>query len=347
MPEWMFSKMMRSAQIRFTDHSILRVIQLLGKLGNWRRVLQVIEWLQMRERSKSYKLIYIYTTALDVLGRARRPVEALNVFHAMLEQMSSYPDLLAYHSIVVTLGQARHMRELFDQLKQKGLPPATTTYGLVMEVMLACGKYNLVHEFFKKVQKSSIPNALTSRVIVNTLWREGKIDEAVSVVHNMEIRGIVPRSTNQIENICKVANKPLIVTYTGLIQVCLDARSVENVAYVFKQMENVCSPNLVTYNIMLKPYLDHGMFEKAKDLFLRMLDDGNNITSRSCKFYIEQTLVYCVKLFWNNKETNISYVEWLIRNCIIRIIASSNLNRTMMMSRFYIIYFTLILVYFG
>lgn len=56
MPEWMFAKMMRSARIRFSDHSVLRIIQLLGKLGNWRRVLEVIEWLQIRERFKSHKL---------------------------------------------------------------------------------------------------------------------------------------------------------------------------------------------------------------------------------------------------------------------------------------------------
>lgn len=31
---------------------------------------------------------------------------------------------------------------------------------LLEQVMLACGKYNLVHDFFKKVQKSFIPNAL-------------------------------------------------------------------------------------------------------------------------------------------------------------------------------------------
>ena len=31
---------------------------------------------------------------------------------------------------------------------------------ILEQVMLACGKYNFVHEFFKKVQKSSIPNAL-------------------------------------------------------------------------------------------------------------------------------------------------------------------------------------------
>ncbi|XWS74724.1 hypothetical protein CRYUN_Cryun01aG0022300 [Craigia yunnanensis] len=244
MPEWMFSKMMRSAKIKFTDYCILRVIQILGKLGNWRRVLQVIEWLQMRERFKSHRLRHIYTTALDVLGKARRPVEALNVFHSMQQQMASYPDIVAYHSIAVTLGQAGHMRELFDvidnmrsppkkkfktgplgkwdqrlepdivvynavlnacarrkqwegafwvlqQLKQQHLQPSTTTYGLVMEVMSECGKYNLVHEFFRKIEKSSMPNALTYRVLVNTFWKEGKIHEAVLAVQGMEKRGIV------------------------------------------------------------------------------------------------------------------------------------------------------------
>ncbi|XP_044495687.1 pentatricopeptide repeat-containing protein At1g30610, chloroplastic-like isoform X2 [Mangifera indica] len=128
-------------------------------------------------------------------------------------QMPSYPDLVAYHSIAVTLGQAGHIRELFDvvdtmqslpkkkfrtgirkgwdlqlepdivvytavlnacvkrknwegafwvlqQIKEKGQKPSASTYGLVMEVMLAFGKYNLVHDFSREVQKSFIPNAL-------------------------------------------------------------------------------------------------------------------------------------------------------------------------------------------
>lgn len=86
---------------------------------------------------------------------------------------------------------------------------------------------------------------------------------------------------SQIEKICKVANKPLVVTYTGLIQACLDSGSIENGTYVFTQMENFCSPNLVTCNIMLKGYLDHGMYEEAKKLFQKMLEDGYNISSKS------------------------------------------------------------------
>lgn len=353
MPEWMFSKMMRSARIIFTDHSISRVIQILGKFGNWRRVLQVIEWLQIRDRFKSHKLRYIYTTALNVLGKARRPVEALNVFNAMLQQMSSYPDLVAYHSIAVTLGQAGHMKELFDvidtmhsppkkkfktgalgkwdprlepdiivynavlnacvqqkqwegafwvlqQLKEKGLHPSVTTYGLVMQVMFECGKYNLVHEFFRKIQKSSIPNALTYRVLVNTLSKEGKLDEAVLAVQNMEKRGIVgsaalyydfarclcragrcQEALMQIDKICKVASKPLVVTYTGLIQACLDSGNVEDGAYIFSHMEDFCSPNLVTCNILLKGYLKHGKFNEAKELFQKMLVDRSQVKSKA------------------------------------------------------------------
>ncbi|KAI3834791.1 hypothetical protein MKX03_037925 [Papaver bracteatum] len=353
LPEWMFSKMTRSAKIRFTDHSLLKVIQVLGRFGNWRRVLQVIEWFQSRERFKSHKPKYIYTAALDVLGKSKRPVEALNIFHEMRQQRSTYPDIAAYHCIAVTLGQAGQMKELLDvidcmrsppqkkcklgefdewdprlepdlvvydavlnacvrnkqwegafwvlqQLKEQSLQPSSTTYGLVMEVMLACEKYNLVHEFFRKVDRTSMLKSSNYKILVNTLWKEGKTDEAVAAVKDMERRGIVGTASlyydlarclcsagrceealMQIEKLCKVANKPLFVTYTGLIQACLDSGSVQNGSYIFDQMHKFCSPNVVTFNIMLKGYLDHGLFEKAKDLFQQILDDSKQIASIS------------------------------------------------------------------
>lgn len=349
MPEWKFSLMMRSAQIRFSDYSIRRIVQILGDLGNWRRVLQLIEWIQSRERFKSHNIRHIYTAALDALGKARRPVEALNLFHVMQGQMASYPDIVAYRCIAVTLGQAGHMKELFDvidtmrsppqkkfksgylekwdprlepdivvynsvlnacvrrkkwegafwvlqQISEQRQQPSMTTYGLVMEVMLACEKYNLVHDFFKKVQKAYIPNALIYKVLVNALWREGRTEEAIMAVEEMERRGIVGNAglyydlarclcsvgrcneaLKLIDKICKVASKPLVVTYTGLIQACLDSGDVQNGAYVFNQMQKFCTPNLITCNIMIKAFLDHGMFEEAKQLFLNLLVNGNFI----------------------------------------------------------------------
>ncbi|XP_031500237.1 pentatricopeptide repeat-containing protein At1g30610, chloroplastic [Nymphaea colorata] len=358
LPEWQFSKMLHSPKIKFTDHSILRIVQILGRLGNWRRALQVVQWLHSREHLQSYKSRYIYTTVLSVLGKAGRPVEALNVFHSMRKQLSSYPDMAAYHCISVTLGQAGYLKELFDvidcmrsgpeqkqnkeilekwdpclepdlvvynavlnacvrrknwegafwvlqQLKQQGMQPSNTTYGLVMEVMLTCGKYKLVHEFFHKVDKSSVLNALTYRVLVNTLWKEGKTEEAVLAVQDMERRGIVGSASLyydlarclcsagrcqdalvQVDKICKVARKPLVVTYTGLIKACFDSGSIENGMYVYNHMTKFCSPNLVTYNMMLKAYVGHRMFNDAKGLFWKILEGaevGSKVTGSGQK----------------------------------------------------------------
>ncbi|WVZ69308.1 hypothetical protein U9M48_018114 [Paspalum notatum var. saurae] len=380
-PEWKFSKMIHDAKIKFSDHSILRIVQMLGRYGNWKRVLQVVEWLQSRERFKSYKSRYIYTTVLDVLGKAKRPVEALNVFYTMQNQLSSYPDMAAYHCIAVTLGQAGLVKELFDvidcmrslpkkkfklgplqnwdprlepdlivynavlnacvqqkqwegafwvlqQLKEKNIRPTNTTYGLVMEVMLACGKYDLVYEFFNKVEKSSIPGALNYKVLVNALWKEEKIDEAVMAVKDMESRGIVGSASLyydlarclcsvgrckeallQVDKICKVANKPLVVTYTGLIQTCIDNGSMENAKYIFNEMCNYNSPNTVTCNIMLKSYVKHGMLEDARDLLQNILNgrvrskaDSNQVATAD-KFTFNTFMEACAEAKrWNDFE---------------------------------------------
>ncbi|XP_049936666.1 pentatricopeptide repeat-containing protein At5g67570, chloroplastic-like [Nymphaea colorata] len=55
---------------------------------------------------------YVYTKLLAIFGKARRHVEALNIFKAMQEDYHIYPDMAAYHSISVTLGQAGLIIEL-------------------------------------------------------------------------------------------------------------------------------------------------------------------------------------------------------------------------------------------
>lgn len=84
-----------------------------------------------------------------------------------------------------------------------------------------------------------------------------------------------------MEKICKVANKPLVVTYTGLIQACLDSKDLQSAVYVFNQMKAFCSPNLVTYNILLKGYLEHGMFEEARELLQNLSEQRQNISTVS------------------------------------------------------------------
>ncbi|KAE8669395.1 Pentatricopeptide repeat-containing protein isoform 2 [Hibiscus syriacus] len=241
-----------------------------------------------------------------------RPVEALNLFHSMREQMASYPDMVAYRSIAVTLG---HMRELFDVIEIMRSPPKkkfkTGPLGkwdprLEPDIVV----YNAAERVGGGILSFAAVKATASTafqyyiwtcngVLVNTLWKEGRIDEVASVVQSMEKRGIIgsaalyydlarclcsvgrcQEALMQIEKICKVASKPLVVPYSGLIQACLDGGSVENGACIFDQMHKYCSPNLVRCNIILKAYLDHGLFDEAKDLLQKMSKAANEMSSR-------------------------------------------------------------------
>ncbi|KAI4303650.1 hypothetical protein MLD38_039253 [Melastoma candidum] len=101
------------------------------------------------------------------------------------------PDLVVYNYNAVLNARVKQKQWegafwVLQQLEQSEQKPSSTTYGLVMEVVFACEKYNLVHELFRKVKKSVIPSALMYKVLVNTLWREGQTDEAVSAVRETE-----------------------------------------------------------------------------------------------------------------------------------------------------------------
>ncbi|KAK7818988.1 pentatricopeptide repeat-containing protein [Quercus suber] len=79
--------------------------------------------MEMEERIQKLAMQFIYTTALDVLGKVNRPVEALNSSHSMQQQVSTYPDLVAYQCIAVTLGKAGYLKELFDVIDSMRSPP--------------------------------------------------------------------------------------------------------------------------------------------------------------------------------------------------------------------------------
>ncbi|KAK7849273.1 pentatricopeptide repeat-containing protein, partial [Quercus suber] len=189
---------------------------------------------------------FVYTKLLAVLGKARRPQEALRIFKLMRGDCHLYPDMAAYHSISVTLGQAglvlnacvlshqwKGVSWVFEQLRKSGLKPDGATYGLAMEVMLQSGKYDLVHEYFRKMKKSGVASkALTYKVLVRAFWEEGKVDEAVEAVRGMEQRGVVGVASVYYELACCLCNNgrwqdalvEVSVCVRGLLDLCISQK---------------------------------------------------------------------------------------------------------------------------
>ncbi|KAJ8567349.1 hypothetical protein K7X08_019557 [Anisodus acutangulus] len=338
--DYKFSKLMKHSGLQYTEEQMLRLVEGLGEKGQWRHALSVVHWVYNSKEHRRSKSRFVYTKLLAVLGKARRPREALQVFNLMRGDAHIYPDIAAYHSVAVTLGQAGLLKELiniidcmkqkpekikymrrknwdpvlqpdlvvynavlnacvpsrqwrgvfwvFEQLRKNGLKPNGPSYGLAMEVMLQSGKYDLVHEFFGKMKRSGEAlKALSYKVLVKSFWEEGRVNEAIQAVREMEQRGVVGSASVYYELACCLCyhgmwkeafleieklkmlrhTRPLAVTFTGIILSSMDGGHIDGCICIYEHSKKHCEPDIGIINAMLKVYGKNDMFYKAKELF--------------------------------------------------------------------------------
>ncbi|KAI6695105.1 hypothetical protein NL676_022815 [Syzygium grande] len=379
--DWKFSRMMKLSGLQFMEKQLLKILRGLGNDGHWKQAIAVVEWVYHDKERRRWRSRFVYTKLLAVLGNERRPKEALHFFNLMREDFQLYPDMAAYHSIAVTLGQSGLVRELmnivecmrqkpskiirngrrknwdpvlepdlvvynavlnacvpshqwkgvswvFEQLRKSGLKPNGATYGLAMEVMLQCGKYDLVHDLFGKMKRSGQAlRAISYKVLVRTFWEEGKIDEAVEVVREMECRGVVGKAGVYYELACCLCNsgrwqeaileveklrklpdaKPIEIAFTGMIMSAMEGGHINDCLSIFNQMRGLCAPNIGTINIMLKVFGKNDMFSNAKELFEEV--KGTRSISTKCQDG-GNTLVPDEYTFGSMLEASASALQW-------------------------------------
>ncbi|KAG6398188.1 hypothetical protein SASPL_139643 [Salvia splendens] len=334
--DWKFTRTMRYSGLQYTEMQMLRIVEGLGYKGQWRHACSVVEWLYNSKEHKHFKSRYLYTKLLTVLGRAKKPREALR------GDTHIYPGMAAYHCLSVILGQAGLLKELlnvietmrekpkkiknmrnknwspelqpdivvfnagvswvFQQLRRNGLRPNGASYGLAMEVMLKSGKYDLVHGIFEKMKrKGESLKALTYKAF----WEEGKVDDVVRAVRDMEKRGIIGtrsvyyelarclcfygRWQEAIHEVEKLKNllpkRPLAITFTGMILSSMDGGHVQDCISLYEHCKTCMALDIGLINAMLKVYGRNDMFLKAKELFeeTRRNDSGSQVGKHGVK----------------------------------------------------------------
>ncbi|KAJ0710655.1 putative pentatricopeptide repeat-containing protein DG1 [Helianthus annuus] len=77
MKNWKFSRTMKLSELQFTEDQLLKIVGRLGDKGQWRHALSVVKWVYSSKEHKHFKSRFVYTKLLSVLGKARRPNDAL------------------------------------------------------------------------------------------------------------------------------------------------------------------------------------------------------------------------------------------------------------------------------
>ncbi|KAK8482327.1 hypothetical protein V6N13_123978 [Hibiscus sabdariffa] len=210
---WKFARIMKQSGLQFTEWQLLRIVEGLGKNGNWRQAMAVVQWLYGNKERKDFKSRFVYTKLLSVLGKARRPQEALWIFKLMLGDCLIYPDLAAYHSIAVTLGQAGLLKELLniiECMRQKPskrtknmrhkmwepmLEPDLVVYNAVLNACVPLHQWKGVSWVFEQLRKSGVrPNEATYGLAMEVMLQSGKYDLVHEFFRKMKRSGEAPKA---------------------------------------------------------------------------------------------------------------------------------------------------------
>ncbi|XP_062101800.1 pentatricopeptide repeat-containing protein At5g67570, chloroplastic isoform X2 [Humulus lupulus] len=210
--DWKLSRIMKQSGLAFTEGQLLRIIEGLGAKRCSQTAMAVVEWVyEDKERGRN-KSRFVYTKLMAILGKARKPDHVLNVFNLMRGNRHIYPDMAAYHSIAVTLGQAGHLKELLNIMECMGkkpskiknihfknwdpvLEPDVVVYNAVLNACVPSQQWKAVSWVFSEIRKSGLkPNGATYGLAMEVMLQSGKYDLVHGYFRKMRKSGEAPKA---------------------------------------------------------------------------------------------------------------------------------------------------------
>ncbi|XP_062206848.1 pentatricopeptide repeat-containing protein At2g27800, mitochondrial-like [Phragmites australis] len=146
------------------------------------------------------------TRALNVLvkgyAQSLHVNDALRVFHQMRPLYGCEADAFTYSYLVHGLsaqGRTRNARELFEEMRVKGLVPTEPACNAFVSALAMAGEVEEAERVMWEMARAGrVVDDITRRAVVEELWRAGKREDADRIVREMEERGILGARERQV-----------------------------------------------------------------------------------------------------------------------------------------------------
>ncbi|CAN0917822.1 Pentatricopeptide repeat-containing protein At5g67570, chloroplastic [Linum grandiflorum] len=171
--DWKLARMMKQSGLEFTEGQLLKIVEKLGARRKWKQALAAVGW----------------------------------------EDCSIYPDMAAYHSIAVTLGQAGLVKELMKviecmrekphkklrDMRKKDwdpvLEPDLVIYNAVLNSCIPSEHWKSVSWVFEQLRKGGLkPNGATYGLAMEVMLHSGKYELVHEYFSKMNRSGEAPKA---------------------------------------------------------------------------------------------------------------------------------------------------------
>lgn len=180
----------QSEGIRLSFSTIRLMIDFYGLSGNGDAALSILRRVRTvcGPLSKSSQLI-LYTSVLRTLTKCNMNKDAINILEEMI-LLGIFPEIQAFSGLMsyfALQGDIKTVQRLFGMVRQGGLEIDAYTYTAIIRSYCKCGRASLAMRLFEDMTNSNlVPDATTKELLVNSLWKEGKLREAALVEEKSE-----------------------------------------------------------------------------------------------------------------------------------------------------------------
>ncbi|WOK95710.1 hypothetical protein Cni_G04417 [Canna indica] len=121
--------------------------------------------------------------------------DALRVFHQMEPVYGCEPDEHTYSLLVHGLcaqGRTRNARELFVEMRAKGMRPSRRACNSLVSAMAMAGEVREAEEaMWEAARAGRAPDLITLRTLLEEICRQGTVADAVALLKKIEVEGLV------------------------------------------------------------------------------------------------------------------------------------------------------------
>ncbi|KAK4267955.1 hypothetical protein QN277_024672 [Acacia crassicarpa] len=186
--------------------------------------------------------------------------------HELFDEMvveGCFVDLLAYNNLLEALckgGKVDEATKLFQDMMSKGIEPDAYTYSIFIRTYCDMNDLHSVFRFLNRVKRTNLLlNVYAYNHIIRRLCKMEEMEEAYQLLDEMIASSV----------------QPDVWSYNAILAYHCDHCEVNRALRLMSRMEKEnCLPDRHTYNMVLKLLIRIGRFDKANEVWEKMVDCG-------------------------------------------------------------------------
>ncbi|KAJ0983794.1 hypothetical protein J5N97_002150 [Dioscorea zingiberensis] len=285
--------------VQMTPTDLCYVVKAVGR-ANWRRALEVFEWLTLRRRHAPGPRLL--SAILSVLGRAQQTQLAEEIFLrcADPEANPSASAVQVYNAMMgvyARTGRFHDVQKLLEEMKSRSIEPDLVSFNTLINAKAKAGLMvpGSVCELLQQVRNAGLrPDTITFNTLISACSHTSNLREAVEVFKSMEASkcqpdlwtyngmvsvygrcGMALDARRLFDELGQRGFSPDAVTYNALLYAFARDGDVGEVERVCEQMVRAgFKKDEITYNTMIHMYGKKGRLDLVVGLYHEMRQDG-------------------------------------------------------------------------